>query len=308
RIKSVLPPPVPATVGVMEETTMVILHPGYSEAYNPLLRFLTFRNEGVDYDLVYYAACIVAGNVWSDTPAPFFTKGASADSTRVTRPDDGILRDDQYYFHVPKYESPKYPITVSFGDWVFPHGNIPLPWRELVINQIPLATRSRFPTLLRDAIVFRDVSCRMTQSVCALEKAHVVPIAESDWFIQNGMNRYNLKRTARPIIDDTANLFALCGDVHWQFDQKHFTAMPKLVDNQYQLVGHMLQSKMAYMHEQEHLFHDRPFQPLNDVAREFLLARFAWSIFNSTTIPFLEVKGRPFTVRIRVEADSSLKL
>ncbi|OTB19045.1 hypothetical protein K445DRAFT_18648 [Daldinia sp. EC12] len=62
------------------------------------------------------------------------------------------------------------------------------------------------------------------------------------------------------------------------------------------------------MHEQEHLFHDRVFQPLNDVAREFLFARFAWSIFNSTTIPFLEVKGRPFTVRIRVEADSSIKL
>ncbi|KAI1472024.1 uncharacterized protein F4812DRAFT_202598 [Daldinia caldariorum] len=306
RIKPVLPPPIPATVGLMEETGgMSILHPGYSNGYTPLLRFLTFRDEGVDYDMVYYAACIVAGNVWSDIPAPFLTKEADPGSPHVTRPDDGILRDNQYYFHVPKCEDPKYPITPSFGDWVFPHDNVPQIWRELVINQIPLAVRSRLPAVRhRFPAVIRDGSCRITQAVSALVAAHVVPIFETNWFIQNGMSRYNIDLTVVSMIDDAANLFALRGDVRWQFDQKHFTAMPKLVDNQYQLVGHMLQSSMSYMHEEEYLYHDRPFLQLNDVAREFLFARFAWSIFNDTTIPFFEVKGQPFTVRVRKEADS----
>ncbi|KAI8963049.1 hypothetical protein F5Y11DRAFT_169314 [Daldinia sp. FL1419] len=305
QIKPLLLPPTPIPNNKIKYSAVNIYHPGYGTVYLPLLRFITFHDEGVDYDLVFYAACIVAGNVWSDNPAPYLTETTDDNSPpHVTRPDDGILHGEEYFFYVPRCEDPQYPITLCFSDWVFPHNNVPQIWKDLVISKSPMEILLSSPISLREAIVFRDRSCRMTQYVTALEKAHVVPIVESDWFINNKMYQYNIDPFAKPVIDDIGNLFALRSDVHWQFDQKHFTAMPKLVDGEHKLVAHMLQKNMKFFHEQRYLFHNRPFQQLNDIPIEFLFARFAWSIFNGSTIPFFETKGYPFKVRYRPKAGS----
>ncbi|KAI1459957.1 hypothetical protein F4805DRAFT_419345 [Annulohypoxylon moriforme] len=42
-----------------------IYHPAYATSH-PLLRFQRSDNGGVDYGLVYYACCIIAGNIWKD--------------------------------------------------------------------------------------------------------------------------------------------------------------------------------------------------------------------------------------------------
>ncbi|KAI8959464.1 hypothetical protein F5Y11DRAFT_333121 [Daldinia sp. FL1419] len=296
--------PVPETSEESEDiddTIVEIRHPGYSVEHPALLQFIQFQNQGVEYDLVYYAACIIAGNVWSDNPKPYFTRGRNCNSTPISRPVDGILRDDQYYFHVPSYASPKYPITISFCDWVFPHDNIPQIWNDLMIHRVPKRIRDTFPPLVREAIITRDISCRITKSVTVLEKAHVVPIGEKDWFMKNGMQQYIITKTNNIPIHDTSNLFALRGDIHWQFDHKHFTGIPKLVDGQYKLVGQVLQGNASCLHEQKYLFHNRAFQQLNDVRPQYLFARFAWSIFNNTTLCCIPTTLRPFSVRFRLE-------
>ncbi|KAI0385907.1 hypothetical protein F5Y04DRAFT_245022 [Hypomontagnella monticulosa] len=47
-----------------------VRHPGYPEVYNSLLQFPALENDGVDYDMVYYACCILTDNCWNPDTNP----------------------------------------------------------------------------------------------------------------------------------------------------------------------------------------------------------------------------------------------
>ncbi|KAI0111743.1 hypothetical protein F4814DRAFT_423465 [Daldinia grandis] len=114
-IRSRLPPITFPHYYRSSERTVFVNHPGYGNKYDPLLQFV-YYGEGVDYDLVIYASCVVVGNAW-----PLETMGQPRSTTRldggklnyvylslsekpnvqeaVTRPENGILTDSSYFLH-----------------------------------------------------------------------------------------------------------------------------------------------------------------------------------------------------------------
>ncbi|KAF3064414.1 hypothetical protein GL218_01326 [Daldinia childiae] len=124
-LKTVLSPPVQPPVDSSSTDECVkgavisainIYHPGYPDTYNPLLRFLALDDGGVYYDLVYYACCIIAGNVGLETTKPghitqakaYLATSSSSKATPITLPSDRILREKLYFFHVSTLNNGKY--------------------------------------------------------------------------------------------------------------------------------------------------------------------------------------------------------
>ncbi|KAI2627874.1 hypothetical protein GGS26DRAFT_122280 [Hypomontagnella submonticulosa] len=316
-----------------------VYHPGYTNAQPALLRFLAVDDGGVDYDVVYYACCILVGNDWAPPRSLAHRRSASGPSAAgpstsmssmpvlrqslrntgnypflstsidpsnrqawVTRSDDNIIRKERIYLHVPKHKGDKpYPITANFLHWIFPHGNLPPPWRSLPIRGLTPLEDERVPRDVREAVFWRDDCCRMTQCRCGLEAAHLVPRKDLGWFIDNGMQQYCADRAADPAIDDLANEVLLRADVYTMIDRKELLVVPKRDNEQtYTLVTHLLRSENRYIHDEFTLFHNSPFQPLKGISIEYLFARFAWAIFNRATIPFFQTIPAPIEVRVRI--------
>lgn len=141
-----------------------ILHPDYSAAENTLLHLRALDDGGVDYDTALVACSIVTGN----TKTGFFAtrEAGSRGLERVVRPDDGILRENEYYFQLPDdhvLERP-YPVVPRFEDWTFPHGAMPSPWEEL-------GRQAQGGT-----------SCRITDCMWGVERAHLIPLTVKGWW------------------------------------------------------------------------------------------------------------------------------
>lgn len=82
-------------------------HPAYPD-FEPdllLLNAVDGDGAGIDYDTAFVACCIVTGNRWDDgwlaqredVQSNEYHSGKFS-FTRVSRPDDGILQGDIYYF------------------------------------------------------------------------------------------------------------------------------------------------------------------------------------------------------------------
>lgn len=94
---------------------------------------------------------------------------------------------------------------------------------------------------------------------------------------------------AYPPINDEKNLMVLRRDVHYLFDHRRLVFVPKIAssDSVPQLVTHVLLPEVS-SHTFD-LYHNRAPQPVSGISREFLLARFAWSIFTDEILPFFQV-------------------
>lgn len=194
-----------------------------------------------------------------------------------------------------------YPITIDFRDWVFPHDNLPPPWRTITTSPMPATVMAGdLPNATRTITMSRDRSCRITQACGGLEQAHIIPRAYENWFSANDMSRYSFNEGSVPAILDLANTLLLRADIHFMLDRCELVIVPKLSDKgEYKLVTHVLCVRLHSIVEQRELYHNRLCQELYGIPREFLFARFAWSIFNNFTMRILETKGSPFSVRIR---------
>ncbi|KAI9760929.1 MAG: hypothetical protein M1840_002171 [Geoglossum simile] len=128
---------------------------------------------------------------------------------------------------------------------------------------------------MASAVLARDPSCRLSSYRDCGSCAHICPSAQTSWFTTNGMQRYNLQQQSSFIylVDDVRNRLVLRLDLHSDFDKKKFVFVPKMG----MLVTHMLQPT----YELGRLYHNIPLLETPDVSIEFLLARFAWSIFPS---------------------------
>ena len=122
----------------------------------------------------------------------------------------------------------------------------------------------------------RDVSCRITNYIEGTESAHLVPLNEQEWFDRNGMYRYTTTtNSVAPAIQDARNAILLRSDIHTTFDQKRFTVVPKASVPLVHVTAQGLSDQFIHLH------HNVPMQPLEGVAIEFFLARFAWTIFGN---------------------------
>ncbi|KAG9670166.1 hypothetical protein KCV03_g10336, partial [Aureobasidium melanogenum] len=137
---------------------------------------------------------------------------------------------------------------------------------------------------LTDALLPRDVSCRLTAAIEGTEHAHLVPRTEGEWFRQNTMFQYGVApRPEIEPIDVPRNALLLRSDIHTAFDQRWFAItlkpLPASTDGPatYGLAVHVFSPGLSEQFVK--LYHRVAIQPLHGVAPEYLFARFAWTVF-----------------------------
>lgn len=294
--------------------TVWFRHPAYPDLAPDLLNLGGV--DGVDFDLALTACCIVADKRWDD--GYLATKEPGGELLEVERPSDGLLRGKCYFFCIKgELTTYQYPVLPSFHHWRFPHDNLPPPWRQLHMPGPPTKHSSaKGPAAVKE----RDFTCRLSGYTDATEAAHLVPAGEKNWFSANHMSRYCPPSSSA--INDEKNILLLRKDIHHLFDTKRFVFVPKRpaapnrttlpttvlpaeahantpptpdLDAQTKLAAYVLLPEMSP--ELVGLYHNRLPQPLCGLGVEFLFARFAWTIFSDTHMPFF---GSDFKVDVRL--------
>ncbi|KAI1271415.1 hypothetical protein F5Y07DRAFT_404391 [Xylaria sp. FL0933] len=265
-----------------------IRHPGYPKA--PALAVFAASDEGgIHYNMVYYACCIIACNVWHadegrslDKETPFLSETSALNPIEVPR--DNILQTP-------------YPVTPNFDNWKFPPA-IPVPWSSL---EVPTFAELSTPDVSR---VTHVESCRVTRSLVPVEQSHIIPRAAVDWFYDNRMANYMTCPTAGQELDDFSNIIPLRADVHRLFDASNICFFPKpdpAAENKFKLLTCVLRPphKSCYGDlELYALYHNRQVLPLKGALPQYLFARFAWAIFNDDTVRLFRQKRRKYYVEV----------
>ncbi|KAI0113330.1 hypothetical protein F4814DRAFT_421468 [Daldinia grandis] len=285
---------------------VLINYPGY--AHDSLLKFIHY-GEGIDYDLVIYTCCIVAGNTW-----PLEMIGQPRNITRadggklsyvylslsrkpnvqnaVICPNNSILTKRSYFLHNIEGDI-HYPFMANFNHWIFPHDDIPPPWQA-----IPVFRHLSNELLDNWAItISRNETCRITNSYTPLERAHIIPSSEHEWYRVNAMHFYSGAN-----IDALENSLTLRKDVHHLWDKKMgIILFPRQHEGTYHLVSHAFKTCPASNMEVEQQYHNLECQELYNVRREYLFARFAWSIFHGDTVTLHKSKKGVYRLLLSVE-------
>ncbi|KAH6634763.1 hypothetical protein B0J18DRAFT_30163 [Chaetomium sp. MPI-SDFR-AT-0129] len=300
------PPPRPGD-GNLSSKLVHFRHSAYSDCEPDLLCLSALdgdgSGDGIDYDLALTSCCIVTGNTFATGWLAVRVSSGNGDGTgdgplfhRVDRPGDGILRRVEYHFCVGKLDPTtyKYPVVPSFDHWRFPHGHLPSPWKDIRPDTYATHPHAHFKS--KAAALIRDGTCRISGYCDAVEVAHLVPLADGNWFRSNRMERYcSLPADPHPI-NDERNLILLRRDLHHLFDTRRFTFVAKSIFAQPLLppAAHAPTAQLA-LHvmlpsgsdQLPGLYHNRTLQdPVRDVAVEFLFARFAWTLFTDENMPF----------------------
>ncbi|KAF5647353.1 endoglucanase type c [Fusarium sp. NRRL 25303] len=258
-------------------------HPGYLKPLN-----LLFCLPRVDYNTtectfgVHYLTALTACQIVANNA---FEKGYLAKDERGkdrVSDDESILLQRDYWFFVEGDD--RYAIVPSFRDWQFPHDRLPEWW------SVPTSRTSLYAK-----------RCAVTNTSYAFTWAHLIPREEQSWFSKNGMGLYG---GGSHTIDDPHNILPLKADLYVCFDQSVFALIPKQsgqangVEANSQYVLHVLDGREA---EFTALYQNRPVETLVEGSREYLFARFAWSIF-SFLKPFLSSGVGRRVVRFRLRA------
>jgi len=141
------------------------------------------------------------------------------------------------------------------------------------------------------AVVARDRTCILTGEGDSLDRAHICPRSAQEWFPKNRMQRYNDRQdlSGDLITDDLANALGMSCSRHRAFDAGLFVFAPKRGT----WVAHFMEVTAHYGSQH----HNRPVKLPQNVAPQFLLARFAWTLFPRIK-NFLEA-GAPRLVRFQ---------
>ncbi|KAG9648243.1 hypothetical protein KCU64_g9860, partial [Aureobasidium melanogenum] len=268
--------------------TVTFRHPGYRDEHNIIivLPALDDAQGGIHHETALTACAIVAGNRWDG-----FLREQGTGS-RVTTPRDGILKGKDYFFCLSGDAKERYPLVPIFAHWRFPHGDLPSSWSQLRVPNMPPSRALPRQGSLTDALLARDISCRLTATVEGTEHAHLVPRTEVDRFRRNTMFRYGVApRPEIEPIDGPRNALLLRSDIHTVFDQRRFAItlkpLPVASDSAatHGLAVHLFSPGLSEQFAK--LYHGIALQPLYGVAPEYLFARFAWTVF-AYSAQFLE--------------------
>ncbi|KAI8960864.1 hypothetical protein F5Y11DRAFT_328362 [Daldinia sp. FL1419] len=322
------PPAAPTGQGRRDLLKLIdIYHPGYPDL-NPLLSLHASDKGGIHYTLVYYACCIVAGNIWHEdegrlekADTPFLSE--SRNPTPIKIPEDDILKGRRYYFHNPKYPTGRYPIVSSFDRWIFPD-KLPAPWESLRPSLIP-ANETTQESEPPPAVACHTESCRVTGHLNALDMAHIVPEACGLWFRANFMREYASSSTVHNnALNDTPNRVPLRTDIHRLWDKSNLAIVPKpnpkpenapknelTAPRTYTLATHVLRppgkSDDGNL-ELIQFYHNLKTYSFIGNPIEYLFARFAWSLFVDTIMLLFQgkdAKRTKFFVSVSEESNES---
>lgn len=291
-----------STISIGRGDQITFRHPAYPSFKNVLLRLpaLDHPSGGIHHETARIACAVIAGNRWDG----YFTE--AIDGPRVDIQSHGLLRNSDYFFHVPSPalsrckasffcflggiivthldpeasdpECFRYPIVPCFREWQFPHRDLPSSW----INESHVTSNpsSRFcRSNLSVAVNLRDVTCRMSDHEEATEMVHLCPCSEDRWFHGNDMQNYidDPRKTGSGAVNDPSNVILLREDLHTAFDQLKFVFVPKsTVNGDSTLVTHLLVGSSELCR----LYQNTELHSMDGIPREFLLTRFAWSIFH----------------------------
>ncbi|KAG9250630.1 uncharacterized protein F5Z01DRAFT_349628 [Emericellopsis atlantica] len=260
-------------------------HPAYPDSEAALLRFAAIdgdHGDGVDFEVALVACGIITGNTWHCGYIAEMDTGGGY--VKVDKSTTDVLRRRTYYYFVdeqrPGY---KYPVIPSFDHWRFPHRNLPFAWKNI---NMPQASRSMLKRKI--AAQDRDGTCRISRHASALEVAHFVPVADEKWFASNKMDQYVKSGSETRPTEDPTNLITLRRDIHYLFDTRRFTFVPKqdTARQEWSLALHVFAPDENP--DLIPLYHNRSPAPLSGISIEHVFARFAWTIFSEKTLRFFK--------------------
>lgn len=294
---------------------VVFKHPAYPEEFGQNHLLTLFAWDSPRGGLHAGTALIVCALLACNSFDGYLTIDRSGEKLNLR--DDDILPLGEYYFHVchPSaglasaeglHEPYKYPIYPSFDHWAFPHNKIPAQWLGSSSSDAAIATEldeepATTPSVsaLSAAVLARDKACAISKHRDYLERAHLCPRSETDWFQKNGMRQYNdrLDLPGDCVTDDMANAIAMRADIHRAFDECRFV----LVRKNELWVAHFLE--LTY--ELGRMHHNRRLEFKPGISAMFLLVRLAWAIFPHARA-FLEAGG-PKLVRVRERTSDGIR-
>ncbi|KAH0562857.1 hypothetical protein GP486_002530 [Trichoglossum hirsutum] len=302
------PAPLPAQeylYPIADNHVIKFKHPGYPEKFgqNILLQLYAWDspNGGLHAGTALLACAIIACNAWDG----YLT--VERDGPKLELQYDDVLPIQGYYFHVPRPEVEsigptgddshyKYPIYASFQHWAFPHEQIPSQWRGAISTEV-IYTPSI--SSVSAAVISRDGSCVISKNRDYIERAHLCPRNELDWFHKNSMWQYNRRHdiAGDAVTDDIANALAIRSDIHRAFDEGKFVLARKSNCWAVHFLGNTCDLGRMY--------HNRPIEVKAGVSLEFILTRFAWAIFPLVR-GFME-RGPERVVKVPVQCEEGLE-
>ncbi|KAI5921042.1 hypothetical protein F4810DRAFT_679862 [Camillea tinctor] len=278
-----------ASAAIDEGRAITLRHPGYPDQSNIMLVFpaldplpilaassvdATTVHFGFHHETARIACAIVANCRWDG----FLSEEKQGQAKPVSLGPDDILPARNYYFHVPPDTDilNKYPTVPSFGHFQFPHNNLPSFWTSL---RFPRPQNLPRLSSFDQAVLARDVSCRISRNTLGTETAHLVPRAEEVWFSMNQMSQYSSQPEAlgANATDDVRNAILLRSDLHGVFDQRRFALVPKAGVWVIHTLSGLPSDELAS------LYHNVTLQPLCGLAVEYVFARFAWTVLAQGT-------------------------
>ncbi|KAI0465895.1 hypothetical protein F4859DRAFT_499383 [Xylaria cf. heliscus] len=239
-------------------------HPGYNPPCDTLFMLPRLDHssvssasslKGVHYGTALTACQIIANNAFDG-----YLATDREGRERVDLNLDHLLTESQYWFFTGSAHPNlnPYPIIPSFQDWAFPHQEI---------------ARWSLPTDITTEPDMSGPRCIITQTAALVNKAHLIPAADENWYKVNVMSRYGNHHD----INQKSNKITLRHDLHYAFDSHLFAIVPK--QNHY--VVHQLSATESSTREFASIYHNRRIiiQQSIDVVPAFLFARFARAVF-----------------------------
>ncbi|KAI1123847.1 hypothetical protein F5Y10DRAFT_285591 [Nemania abortiva] len=233
-------------------------HPGYTPPHDVLFTLprLDTTSAALErlYKGVHYGTALLACQVIANNAEGYLTYDREG-SDPVELETDDVLTESQYWFFTEFPRRNPYPVVPSFRDWAFPHGSPLLAW-----------PRPQYMANTDTA----DGRCNITQTAGLVSTAHLVPVADEEWYKINAMSRHGDHHD----VNQDANKIVLRRDLCHAFDDNYFAIIHKL--NSY--VVHQLSASTTSTREFASTYHNHAVRLPRDVAPEFLFARFARAV------------------------------
>ncbi|TIA29107.1 hypothetical protein D6C78_10404 [Aureobasidium pullulans] len=245
--------------------TVTSRHPGYRVAHNIImvLPALDDAQGDIHHETARIACAIVAGNRWEG----YFSEERTG--SRTMTPEAGILLGKEYYFRIS-------------GDaevW-----NLPSIWSQFTIPNMPPGRALPRQGGLTDALLARDITCRLTDAFEGTEHAHLVPRSKVAWFQQNNMFRYSVSpRPEVELIEAPRNALLLRSGIYTVFDQRRLAIVPKPLPSDdtgranHTSAAHVFSPSSSTQFAK--LYHHVAIQPSHGISLEYMFARFASTVF-----------------------------
>ncbi|KAH6982292.1 hypothetical protein BKA56DRAFT_585643 [Ilyonectria sp. MPI-CAGE-AT-0026] len=240
------------------QRSIVFYHPAYSWPQNilfklPQVDLLDARGQptSLHHRTALLACQVIANNSFLTGRLYFDALGRFPVLDQV--PLDAGLTRTEYYLRLARY---RYPVVPSFQDWRFPHESVPHCWPE--------------PDCDRDA---KPKRCAVTGHSFAVLDVLAIPKADKEWFDINGMRYYDENPFGHGY---SRNRIHVRADLLQAFNDDLFIIVPK--PRRVESPEYVLHAITANDPEFCALYHNRPVVNVDNVSRQFLLARFARTV------------------------------